>query len=239
MKNSKTIKTKKIGIIGGVGPQATMCFYNYITKQSQRKYGAEKNEDYPYMIIESIPIPDFISNTEMISQSTEMLTKSVKILENAGAKKLCIACNTVHVLLNELQEKTNIEFISIIESVVKEVRNLEYKKVGVLASPVALKYGLYSQALMAEGIKPIIPDSNQQNTIKEIIGLIMAGEDNGKERKKYINILNDFIDKGAEGIILGCTELPLAINYEALGGRVINSMEVLAENIVDYYYRNN
>ena len=64
----------------------------------------------------------------------------------------------------------------------------------------------------------------------------MSGKNNKEERQEYINILNTLLDKGADGIILACTELPLVINYEALGDKIVNSTNVLAEGLVDYYY---
>ena len=104
---------KKIGIIGGVGPQSTNFIYKKIIEFSQAKYGAKNNNDFPYLIFESLPIPDFIGNKKHIEKAKEMLIKSTKILEAAGATKLAIASNTVHILLDELEKHAKNDFISV------------------------------------------------------------------------------------------------------------------------------
>src|SRR3989344_9196177 len=91
---------KKIGILGGVGPQATQFIYRKILELSQSKYGAKNNNDYPQMIIESVPIPDFISDTSQIEIAKEMLIKSTQSLTAAGATRICVASNTVYILLD-------------------------------------------------------------------------------------------------------------------------------------------
>lgn len=98
----KKIINKKIGIIGGIGPQATEFIYKKIIQFSQIKYSAKNNDDYPYIVIESLPIPDFISNKNNLLKAKQMLFETIKILEKAGATKLVIASNTVHILLHEL-----------------------------------------------------------------------------------------------------------------------------------------
>lgn len=227
---------KKIGIIGGVGPQATCVLYSEITKFSQVKYGAKNNDDYPAVTIESVPIPDFISNKGRIDDALIMLEEAVRNLESVGCTRLCIASNTVHLLIEDLERMTKVKFLSIISLVAKKVNDLKIKKVGLVGSSVLIGSGLYEKELKKRGIELILPDKGERIIIDKIIRNVLAGEDNGRERNIYIKILHNLIDKGVKGIILGCTELPLAINYEALGERIINSKKVLAEGIVDYYY---
>ena len=227
---------KKIGIIGGVGPQATTVLYDSIIKISQKKYYAQNNDEYPHICIESIPIPDFISNTNKIKLAKKMLIETVNSLDKNGATILAIASNTVHVLLDELKHETSVPFISMIDCVVEKCKNLKCEKAGILASTVTVNSKIYTQKLEQQHIACLTPDIPQQKVIDKIIKYVLAGQDNGSERQAYIDILNDMYSKGADTVILGCTELPLAINYEALGNKVINSMENLAENLVDYYY---
>ncbi|MDD5415631.1 MAG: amino acid racemase [Candidatus Daviesbacteria bacterium] len=230
------INDKKIGIIGGVGPQSTDFIYEKIIQFSQSKYGAKDNADYPRLVIESVPIPDFISNKDHIEVAKEMLIDAAKSLSNAGATRLCIGSNTVHILLEELRTQTEVPFISMIELVAKKCINSGFKKVGVLGTPVLIQSNLYTRELKKNDIEIIAPSEEQLKIVEEIIRHILAGSKSEDQKKAYIDVLNDLFSKGAEAIILGCTELPLAVNYEALGNRTINSDEVLAEGIVDYYY---
>ena len=233
MKNNQD---RTIGIIGGVGPQATRFIYEKIIEFSQNKYGAKNNDDYPRIIIFSVPIPDFIADTKKLNLAKKMLIEAVKSLTQVGATKLCIASNTVHILLDSLAEETAVEFFSVIKLVARKCQNLGFKKVGILGSPVLLNSGLYQQELEKYHIQVILLDNKQIKMVEEIIRNVLAGKKDGEKKKEYIDILNDFFKRGAEGIILGCTELPMAVNYEALGNRTINSDEVLAEELTDYYY---
>lgn len=233
MKNNK-----KVGIIGGVGPQSTDFIYEKIIQFSQSKYGAKDNADYLRLVIESVPVPDFISNKDNIEEAKKMLIAAAKSLSNAGATKLCIGSNTVHILLEELEKNTKVPFLSMIDLVADKCVKSGFKKVGVLGTPVLISSGLYTKALNKNGIEIINPTEKQLKTVENIIRGVIAGSENGKHKTEYIEVLNDLFSKGAQAIILGCTELPLAVNYEALGNRTINSDEVLAEGIVDYYYSN-
>jgi len=237
MKKNKYSTRKKIGVIGGVGPQATSALYDFITVLAQEKYGAKNNDDYPHMIIESVPIPDFISDTEAMPQALEMLSETATRLQESEVNRMCIASNTVHLLLPALLKVTSVPFISIKESVADTLVNQDFRKIGIVASSVTLNSTLYQNELGTRDIELVMPDKKQRIIIDKIIRHVLAGSDNGKERVAYIDILHDLLQRGAEGIILACTELPLAINYEALGAKVINSDKVLAEAVVDYYYK--
>ena len=233
------MNTKKIGIIGGVGPQSTQYIYSKIIEFSQLKYGAANNSDYPQILIESVPVPDFISDTAHVENAKEMLIKSAQSLAKAGATRLCIGSNTVHILLDELQNSTDIEFISMIELVAKKCVNHGLHKVGLLGTPVLVKSGLYEHALNRQNVEVVLPTESEIEISDSIIRGVIAGQKSFNRKQEYIGALNDLFGRGAETIILGCTELPMAINYEALGDRTISSDEVLAEGIVDYYYSDN
>lgn len=208
-----------------------------IIEFSQAKYGAKNNDDFPYLIFESLPIPDFIGNKKDIEVAKKMLIKSAKTLEDAGATRLAIASNTVHILLGELKKQSKINFISVIEEVGKNVSKKRIKNVGLLGSPVLVKSGLYEKELKKYGVNVILPNSRQLEISESIIRDVLAGVNNLFLKKEYVTLLHSMYDYGAENIILGCTELPQAINYEALNGKTIDSDEVLAEAIVDYYYK--
>lgn len=86
-------------------------------------------------------------------------------------------------------------------------------------------------------IELLTPQKEELQVVEEIIRGVIAGNNQNIDKGKYVALINKLFDQGAEAIILGCTELPLAVDYTVLGKRVINSDEVLAEGIVDYYYQ--
>jgi len=229
---------KKVGIIGGVGPQSTNYIYEKIIQFSQSKYNAKKNVDYPRLAIESVPVPDFISDKNNIEEAKEMLINATVSLTNSGATKLCIGSNTIHILLEELKKHTEVPFLSMIELVTNKCVKSGFKKVGILGTPVLVNSGLYTKELKKNGIETINPTNEQMKVIENIIRDVISGSENVVHKSSYIEVLNDLFSKGCEAIILGCTELPLAVDYEAFENRTISSDEVLAEGIVDYYYTN-
>jgi aspartate racemase len=232
------MKNKKIGIIGGVGPQATHYLYGKIIDLAQKKYGAVNNDDYPHLLIESLPIPDFISDKSKIDVALDLLIDSTHKLQQAGADVVCIASNTVHILLPQIQANCSLKFISMVDLVSDECTAYGYNKVGLLATPVLTHSKLYDETLSSRGIALVKPNDSELPIVEQIIRSVLAGNNQMVDKEKYVALLNKLFDSGAEGIILGCTELPLAIDYSVLGKRVINSDEVLAEGIVDYYYNN-
>ena len=167
---------KKVGLIGGVGPQATQFIYGKIIDLSQSKYGAKNNDDYPQILIESVPVPDFISDTSRIEEAKEMLIKSVQSLTNAGATRLCIGSNTVHILLEELKKITEVEFISMIELVAKKCVKHGFNKVGLLGTPVLVKSGLYEQELKNSGVELVLPTEDEIEIADSIIRDVLAGQ---------------------------------------------------------------
>jgi len=231
-------ENKKIGIIGGVGPQATGVLYSQIIRLAADMYGASNNNDFPYVVIESVPIPDFISDVRQLQTAKKMLQKSVKNLEAVGATVLAIASNTVHLLLNDLKKTTNLPFISMPDEVVKKCAIKKYKRVGILASPTSIRLGLYDEKLRNEGIELIKPRQSEEVIIEKMIRHYIGDKSNGEFRNEYIKVLTSLFERNCEAVILGCTELPLVINYEALGDKVIDSSEVLAGALVNYYYQN-
>jgi aspartate racemase len=124
-----------------------------------------------------------------------------------------------------------------IELVRKKCESINYKKVGILGTPVLIHSVLYQKEFEKFQIDLVVPTENQIEIADSIIRDVLAGKKDFSQKQNYIDTLSDLFDKGAQGIILGCTELPLAINYEALGNKMISSDEVLAEGIVDYYYQ--
>ncbi len=227
---------KRIGIIGGVGPQATAFLYQKIVTSAQTNHGAVNNEDYPDMLIASVPVPDFISSKKHLEEARQMLIEAAKGLERAGCKAMCIGSNTVHILLQDLEKEVSILFLSMVELVAERCKLLGYSKVALLGTPVLLASGIYESALEKRGIELIKPNAAQIETCDIVIRSVIAGIKEIPARKEYVEVLSSMFDQKADAIILGCTELPLALDYEVLGKRVLSSEEILAEGITNYCY---
>ncbi|MFH1832903.1 MAG: aspartate/glutamate racemase family protein [Candidatus Levyibacteriota bacterium] len=141
-KNKKPI----IGILGGMGPQASACLVNILVEMSAKEFGAKNCDEFPEIILDSIPHPDFISSKKNSQIAVKMLKERIKKMEKMGVGVFAIACNTAHIRLNHLKNSSKIEFVSIIDEIVREVIISGIKKVGLLVSPTTLKSGLFQKA---------------------------------------------------------------------------------------------
>lgn len=227
---------KKIGLLGGVGPQATAYIYQSVIKQASLHHNAINNDDFPYLIFASVPVPDFISNKAGLPEAKEMLIEAAKGLVDAGCDALCIASNTVHILLEDIKAVVDKPFISMVEEVAAECDKRGYKKVALLGTPVLIESGLYALAMNQYSIELVTPSVDQEAICDKVIRCIISGKPIDDIKESYVAVLNAMFESGAEAIILGCTELPMVLNYEALGKRVISSDEILARAISDLAY---
>lgn len=226
---------KAIGIIGGMGPQASAEFYRILIDQARHGYGAENNDEYPEIVIDSVPAPDFLGDTDKMEEAAQMLEIRVRRLAAFGATTITMACNTACVLADRLQQQTDVPFISVVDEVVKEVSRNTHR-VLLLASPTSLRLGLYQLALARYGLPYIVPLQKDYQEIEYIIRGVLAGEDRGMLMRKLVKLVMRYREKeNVGGIVLGCTELPLVFpsNYDL---PVYNSLYILANTILKQYY---
>lgn len=148
MKNKKS----KIGILGGMGPQASAHLVRLLVDKSAGKFKAVNCEDFPEIILDSVPIPDFIANKRNKKIALEVLLDRVKKLNNMGISVLGLSCNTAHLLLDSLQKVSKVPFISMIDEIAREVHKKNIKKVGLLATPTTFQSGLFQQAFARERV---------------------------------------------------------------------------------------
>lgn len=227
---------KTIGILGGMGPEASGYLYKLLIDLSVKYFNAKHNDDFPEVIIHSVPVPDFISSDRKRGEALQMLSKRAQQLNKLDISCLSIACNTAHVLLNDLQKNSDAPFVSMIDEVVQAVKDNNHKVVGLLGTPSTIRYQLYQKALEADEILTIIPNDMQIKTLGKVIRNVLAGKILKQDTQMLTNITDTLKEKGVEGIILGCTELPLVfpLRYSL---PVYNSVEILALALLRRYYK--
>jgi len=220
-------KYKTVGILGGMGPEATADLYLRIIKIFQQRYGAIYDADFPEMIIINLPIPDVVENPEKENKIKEMLIDSVKRLERAGADFIVIPCNTVTYYLSEMQKAVSIPILNIIQQTANEVKRRDFKKVGLLGTEMTIRSNIYRKVI--KDIELITLNEFEQKETTRVILNILAGKKNLEDRE----LLSKFIEKlqrlGAEKVILGCTDLPLIIKNN---NEVLDTLQILAEATV-------
>lgn len=223
---------KTIGVLGGMGPEASAELYFKIIKYCQKKYNAKLDEDYPSIIIYNLPAPQMIDNLKNKNKLRSALIGGIKRLENAGADFIVVACNTAHYFLSDLQKNVSIPILSIIEEVGGLLVKNKIKKVGLLATITTIKQKIYENRLRNLGISILVPDKKSQRRVLSIIRKTIAGKSSERDRL-FLKILIEKLKlKGAQSIVLGCTELPLIISQKDFSIPLVDTLQVLAETAV-------
>lgn len=226
---------KSIGVIGGMGPQATGEFYSLLLAKSANEYGVAANDEYPEVVIDSVPVPDFISNTASLSLARRTLMDRVIRLNDFGVGQICIACNTAHILLPDLRRVSHVPVVSIMEEVHRRIKSLKYRRIGLLATPVTYNSGLYN-LLKSNNTSLIIPSPDEQEMIERFIRAVIAGKPIEYLKRGIVSFGHAFVSAHKlDAVVLGCTELPL-IFPRNVPAEVIDTLDVLADSVLDHYY---
>lgn len=227
-----------IGILGGMGPQASAKLYELIIEGTQNYNSAAVDEDYPEIVLLNVPVPNFISNKNELPKAKQMLIERTKLLEKAGCTVNGIACNTAHILLPDLQAATSVAFLSIPKLVADQVQVAGFARVGLLATPTTLKSTLYDASLsdIAEIIRP---DQEFAKLIEEYIYKQLSGDLTESERQNFRLLVGAFKQANdLDCVILGCTELPLVYGQSISDDSVIDTLQILADGLLKDYFCN-
>lgn len=223
---------KIIGILGGMGPEATIDLFYKIIKSTP----AGKDQEHLRIIIDNNPkIPD---RTAAILGKGEdplpALQETARNLEKAGADFIIIPCNTAHYFLPLIQESVKIPILNMIEETAKETRKRipQIQKVGLLASIGIYETEIYHQQFKKINIEVISPEEKDKEEVMKAIYAVKAGNLSEWIKKSILKIAQKLIDKGAEVIIAGCTEIPLILKEGDVSVLLIDPTQVLAKAAV-------
>ena len=227
---------KTIGIIGGIGSEATLDLYRWIIQLTP----VSSDQDHIPVLIYSLPqIPD---RTQHLLYGGDdplpLLIHTGQALEKAGADFVVIPCNTAHAFLSKLQPQLSIPIISMIDETVGYIKHVAPKtRVGLLATTGTVKTRIYEDALRAEGVEVVLPDADYQEdyVMEAVYGArgVKAGYTEGTPVELITQACQHVIENGAEAVIMGCTEIPLILKAESVPVPLINPTQILAQAAVD------
>ncbi|PHM45072.1 aspartate racemase [Xenorhabdus mauleonii] len=224
---------KIIGILGGMGPAATVDVMDKIIKNTP----ATCDQEHIPVIAVSFPdIPD--RTASILSGGESPLNKmlvALKILESVGAECIIMPCNTAHYWYKELNESTQVPFLSIIDITCNKIVNEGINNVAILATSGTIKAGLYQERLERENINLVIPDEIQQEIVMESI-FSYKGGDEERAYRLMATVINQLENIGVEKFIMGCTEIPLILSRDKDQSRYIDATEELVKKAVRWSY---
>lgn len=215
---------KKIGIIGGLGPESTAAYYEYITQEYYRIYG---DYAYPEIIIYSMNFKEII---DVGYEAPEQIKNAIESLHKAGADFVVAACNSIHIVYDEVSENISIPWFSIIDAASEEIKENNITKVGVLGTIFTMSKGFYTKGLARHQIESVVPSDEDQEIVSNIIFKeLITNTVTEESRQIVLKIIDKLIAQGAQAIVLGCTELPFLIKDEDVDVKVINTTVIHAQ----------
>lgn len=224
---------KKIGLIGGMSWESTLLYYELINKKVKAILGGLHSAN---CVIESV---DFSEIAELQAKDDwkaldELMINRARLLENAGAELLMICANTMHLCVEAIGQAINIPIVHIAEVTADQIKDTQLDKVALLGTKFTMERDFFKNILIEQGIDVIVPDQKDRDLVHEIIYKeLVRGEITLASKKIYLEIIDTLRAKGAEGIILGCTEIPLLIGPEDTDIPLFNTTKIHAEKTVE------
>ncbi|HLD25269.1 MAG TPA: amino acid racemase [Patescibacteria group bacterium] len=224
---------KKLGIIGGFGPETSAAFQMAIIKRCQEA-GLERR---PEIIMWNAPIPlhleeDLILRDTRIHEFIPFLIQGARTLEAAGAEIIVMPCNTLHQFIHLIRKAVRVPVMSIIDETIEHLKQQRVTRVAIFATQATIESALYDGSLSRQDLHPILPTYHEQAAINQVIFDIL----NGKAHKRATRILkaisDECISRGATDILLACTDLQIVFP-KSMMVRIHDTMHILAETTVD------
>ena len=224
---------KKIGIIGGIGPESTVDYYRGIISLYRERSG---DENYPAICINSVNMTEMLSYVSKgnLDALISLLLASLEELARAGAELAAIASNTPHIVFNEVSARSPLPLISIVESRCEKAESLGIRKALLIGTAFTMRSSFYRDCFSRHSIPMLVPSAEEQDRIHAIIfpeleeGIVIP------EKKAALLGMCDRIiaQEQVDGVVLGCTELPLMVRDGDLDTAILNTTQIHIEALV-------
>jgi aspartate racemase len=224
----------RIGLIGGMSWESSIEYYRIINQLVQEELGGVHSAKIVMVSLDFAEIEEMQINGEW-ELAAHVLVDSAKAIEGAGADFVLICTNTMHLLADEVQQGIGIPLLHIADATAKEIQNRELKTVGLLGTRFTMEKEFYRGRLENQhGLKVLIPAEDQRERVHRVIyDELVKGKTLDESRLVYNAIIQNLVENGAEGIILGCTEIGLLVREEDIPVPVFDTMEIHARAAVE------
>jgi aspartate racemase len=225
---------RTLGLIGGTGWVSTVEYYRIINQRVNERLGGLSSAK---ILLYSVNQQEFRPATQpaKLTEFAEFLTGIAKRLEAAGAECLLLCANTPHMAADIVQTNIRIPLIHIAEVTAKDIVEHNIRKVGLLGTKMTMEQSFYRDRLQKFGVATLTPDEPQREYIhRTIMTELEKAILKDETRMKYLDIIDGLAQKGAEGIVLGCTEIPLLIKQSDCKIPVFDTTEIHATAAVEF-----
>ena len=226
---------KKIGMIGGFGPESTLDYYRLIIDQYHQQQG---ERSLPEVIIYSMDMYTLLTLVEQKrwDDLTEFLLKGVNTLHKAGADFGIISANTPHIVYDRLNSSSPIPLISIVEETSKKAKEIGLHRVGLLGTSFTMQSDFFQKVFANYNISIVVPREQEQEYIQhKLMTEIELGQFLEETREGLLTIVKRMVDEDSiQGLILGCTELPLILTKDEFGIPFLNTTKIHVDSAIRY-----
>lgn len=227
MKELAALKT--IGLLGGMSWESTVTYYQIVNEVTKRELGGLHSAKVLLYSVDFSEIEKCQAEGNW-AKSADILSEAAKSLEKAGADFIIICTNTMHKVAPQIQARIGIPIIHIAESTADVLKQRNIKKVALLGTKYTMTQDFYKDKLAEAGISVLIPNDASVEVVNDIIyNELCLGIISPQSKKKYIAIIEELAQRGAQGVILGCTEIGLLVQQKDTSLLVFDTTQIHAE----------
>jgi aspartate racemase len=225
---------KTIGMIGGTGWPSTLEYYRIINQETNKRLGGLNSAKIVMTSFNYADI-DKLNKVEDHAGVYQLVLESAQNLKKGGADFIVICANTLHQYVDDLEKETGLKVVHIADATAKEIIKRGISKIGLLGTRFTIEMGFYTKRLKEKGIESLVPEKPERDFIHNAIMNELLKEQFKKETKdEFLNIINELQTRGAQGIVLGCTEIPLLIKQNDTNLTVFNTLKIHAKAAVNF-----
>lgn len=225
---------KTIGMIGGTGWPSTLEYYRIINQETNKRLGGLNSAKIILSSFNYAEI-DKLNKVEDHGGVFKLVLEASHKLKNASADFLILCANTLHQYVDDLEKDIGLKIVHIADATAEEIKRKGLSKIGLLGTRFTMEMDFYKKKLGDASIDTVVPEKPEREFIHsaimdELLKEILKAE----TRERFLNIINDLERRGAEGIVLGCTEIPMLIKQEDVHLPIFNTLEIHAKAAVDF-----
>ena len=226
---------KTIGLIGGMSWESSIEYYRIINETTKAKLGGLHSAKSVMCSVDFAEI-EVLQHQDQWTEAAKMLIDAAKKLETCGADFIVLCTNTMHKVADDIQANINIPFLHIADATAQLVKNSGIQKIGLLGTRFTMEEEFYKGRLSQEyGLSVNIPNAQEREIVHRVIyEELVVGKILQNSKEQYIDIIQQMVKQGTEGIILGCTEIGLLIHQEDSQVPLFDTTRIHAEAAVEY-----
>ena len=230
---------KTVGIIGGLSPESTIAYYKWLNQGVQDRLGGHHTAK---ILLSSLDFGQFVALKQKGDWHTQaqILSESARSLQKAGADFIILATNTMHKMADDIEASISIPFLHLADATADKISQQDITKIGLLGTRYTMELDFYKGRLENKGLDIIVPNDDEREIVNNIIyNELCHGHVHKTSRKAYRDIITQLVDKGVQGVIMGCTEITLLIDQSDSSVPLFDTTKIHVEKALEDIFSSN